>query len=165
MESSSTTRSSEMSSHPWDGYLSGPENELAMAAAQALVRGSREGVSPLIVYGPSGVGKSRLLLGLVTEWLSRYPGSSVAHLDAAAFITACLRLLPLRAVLAGVCFEAVFGLLTSLCLKMLTGWNEAPSPGMSWHIRLMRWTPQVPPSRSRRVQLLALGHAKPGRAG
>ena len=25
----------EVSPHPWDGYLNGPENELAMAAAQA----------------------------------------------------------------------------------------------------------------------------------
>jgi len=79
-----------VSSHPWDGYLTGPENELAMAAAQAMARGERDGISPLVIYGPSGVGKSRLLAGLVAERLLRHSGSSVAHLDAQAFAVACL---------------------------------------------------------------------------
>ncbi len=77
-------------SHPWDGYLSGPENELAMAAAQAMARGEREGISPLVVHGPSGVGKSRLLAGLVAERLRRQPGTAVAHLDAESFAAACV---------------------------------------------------------------------------
>jgi chromosomal replication initiator protein len=71
--------------HPWDGYLTGPENELAMAAAQAMARGEHGGLSPLVVHGPSGVGKSRLLAGLVAERLRRDPGAAVAHLDADAF--------------------------------------------------------------------------------
>ncbi len=76
--------------HPWDGYLTGPENELAMASAQAMVRGERQGISPLVVHGPSGVGKSRLLAGLVSERLRREPGSAVAHLDAETFAAACV---------------------------------------------------------------------------
>lgn len=76
--------------HPWDGFLTGAENELAFAGAQALARGERQGISPLVVHGPSGVGKSRLLAGLVVEWLHRQPGSTVAHLDAAGFAEACL---------------------------------------------------------------------------
>ena len=71
--------------HPWDGYLTGPENELAMAAAQAMARGEHRGLSPMIVHGPSGVGKSRLLAGLVAERLRREPGAAVAHLDAETF--------------------------------------------------------------------------------
>src|SRR5690242_9881968 len=74
-----------MTEHPWGGYLTGPENELAMAAAQAMARGEHRGLSPLVVHGPSGVGKSRLLAGLVAERLRREPGSAVAHLDAEAF--------------------------------------------------------------------------------
>jgi chromosomal replication initiator protein len=75
--------------HPWDGFLTGPENELAFAGAQALSRGEREGISPMVVYGPSGVGKSRLLAGLVAEWLRRRPGTPVAHLPASEFADAC----------------------------------------------------------------------------
>jgi chromosomal replication initiator protein len=77
-----------MDMHPWDGYLTGPENELAMAAAQAMATGEYNGVSPLVIYGLSGVGKSRLLAGLVVEWLRRQRRSSVAHLDTQAFVRA-----------------------------------------------------------------------------
>ena len=56
-----------------------------MAAAQSMARGEHQGISPLVVHGPSGVGKSRLLAGLVAERLRREPGSAVAHLDAETF--------------------------------------------------------------------------------
>ena len=75
--------------HPWDGYLIGPENALAHAGAMALARGETLGVSPLVVHGPSGSGKSRLLAGLVAERLLRRPESAVAHLEAEAFAAAC----------------------------------------------------------------------------
>jgi chromosomal replication initiator protein len=75
--------------HPWDGYLIGPENALAHAGAMALARGETAGFSPLVVHGPSGSGKSRLLAGLVAERLLRRPGSAVAHLEAEAFAAAC----------------------------------------------------------------------------
>jgi chromosomal replication initiator protein len=75
--------------HPWDGFLAGPENELAHASVLALARGERAGISPLVVHGPSGVGKSRLLAGLVGERLLRRPESAVAHLEAEAFAASC----------------------------------------------------------------------------
>jgi len=74
---------------PWDGFLSGPENALALAGVTALARGESEGLSPLVVHGPAGSGKSRLLAGLVGERLMRRPGSSLAHLGAEAFAAAC----------------------------------------------------------------------------
>ena len=77
------------SPHPWDDYLTGPENELAFAGVQALVRGDREGISPLVVHGPSGVGKSRLLAGLAVEWLRRHSRAAIAHVEAATFAGAC----------------------------------------------------------------------------
>ena len=78
------------SPHPWDGYLTGPENELAMAGAQAMARGDHQGITPLVVHGASGVGKSRLLAGLVAERLRREPGSAVAHLNAETFAASCM---------------------------------------------------------------------------
>ncbi len=75
--------------HPWDGYLIGPENALAQAGAMALARGETAGFSPLVVHGPAGSGKSRLLAGLVAERLLRRPESAVAHLEAEGFAAAC----------------------------------------------------------------------------
>src|SRR4051794_10571644 len=59
--------------HPWDGFIDGPENALAHASLLALARGDGQGVSPLVVHGGAGVGKSRLLRGLVGECLLRRP--------------------------------------------------------------------------------------------
>ena len=55
----------------------------------ALARGEPAGISPLVVHGPAGVGKSRLLAGLVAERLLRRPESAVAHLSAEAFAARC----------------------------------------------------------------------------
>jgi chromosomal replication initiator protein len=76
-------------SQPWDGLLEGPELALALAAARAVARGGREGLCPLVLHGPSGVGKSRLLAGLVGEFLLRHPGASVALLTADELAAAC----------------------------------------------------------------------------
>ena len=83
--------SGSLNSTPWDGFVNGPENALAQASVQALARGGNVavGLSPLIVHGSSGVGKSRLLTALVAECLLRRPGSAVAHLEAEAFAAAC----------------------------------------------------------------------------
>ncbi len=75
----------------WDGFVTGPENALAQASVLALARGgdAAVGLSPLVVHGPSGVGKSRLLTALVAECLLRRPESAVAHLEAEGFAAAC----------------------------------------------------------------------------
>jgi chromosomal replication initiator protein len=80
----------ELSPHPWDGFFTGPENELAFSAAQSLAHGQRDGISPLVVHGPAGVGKSRLLAGLVAEWLRRQPAAAVAHIEAIEFAESCI---------------------------------------------------------------------------
>ena len=67
---------------PWDGFLAGEENALALAGVMALARGEREGLSPLVLHGPSGVGKSRLLAGLVAERLSGGPSRPWREVEA-----------------------------------------------------------------------------------
>jgi chromosomal replication initiator protein len=76
-------------SQPWDGFLAGEENALALAAVAALARGESEGISPLVLHGPSGSGKSRLLAGLVAERLIRRPESAVAEVDGESFAAVC----------------------------------------------------------------------------
>jgi chromosomal replication initiator protein len=74
---------------PWDGFLAGEENALALASVSSLARGEGEGLSPLVLHGPSGVGKTRLLAGLVAERLIRRPESSVAETTGEAFAALC----------------------------------------------------------------------------
>ena len=112
--------------HPWDGYLTGPENELAMAAAQAMARGERQGISPLVVHGPSGVGKSRLLAGLVAERLRRQPGSTVAHLDAETFAAAVSRRPASRGSAAGRRCGAGSAPSICSCSKTWRAWSAPP---------------------------------------
>ena len=76
---------SKQSTPPWEGFIVGEENRLALASVQALARGEVEGYSPLVLHGPSGAGKSRLLEGLVADRLMREPGSSVAKSTAESF--------------------------------------------------------------------------------
>lgn len=77
-------------------FVSGPENLLALTAVERLleqgfdctgnaarVQGAR--YSPLVLYGPSGVGKSHLVRGLAAEWLRRRKQSRVVCLTAAEF--------------------------------------------------------------------------------
>lgn len=83
------SRDDDRPAHPWDGFLVGEENALSHSGVIALARGDASGLSPLIVHGPSGVGKSRLMAGLVAERIARHPGSSVAHLSAEDFAAQC----------------------------------------------------------------------------
>jgi chromosomal replication initiator protein len=118
--------SSIASGHPWDGFLTGPENELAMAAAQALAAGKYDGVSPLVIYGPSGVGKSRLLAGLVAEWLQRQCSSTVAHLDAQAFTRACSEAAAKPRGIGWVAFRGQFRSVDLFVLEDIEGLERVP---------------------------------------
>lgn len=115
-----------VSAHPWDEYLTGPENELAMAAAQAMAAGKYDGMSPLVIYGPSGVGKSRLLAGLVTEWLQRQRSSSVAHLDARAFVNACFEAATDSGGLGWPAFHSQFRSVDLFVLEDIEGLKRVP---------------------------------------
>jgi chromosomal replication initiator protein len=73
---------------PLDGFLVGPENRLAHSSVHALARGE-PGISPLVIHGPSGVGKTRLLDGLATLFLGLRPDAAVSALTAEAFASHC----------------------------------------------------------------------------
>lgn len=66
-------------------FLAGPENRLVAVAVQSLLE-SGEGVfSPLVLYGPSGTGKSHVALGLATAWSARFGRQSAVHTTGADF--------------------------------------------------------------------------------
>jgi chromosomal replication initiator protein len=58
-------------------FVVGPENRLAAAAAEAFFQGRSQHFSPLVIYGPSGSGKSHLAQGLARWWRAALPSASV----------------------------------------------------------------------------------------
>ena len=58
------TRQDAASTH----FLAGPENRLVEVAVRSVVEGQPNGYNPLVLYGPSGTGKSHLALGLAAAW-------------------------------------------------------------------------------------------------
>ncbi|WP_005032743.1 DnaA ATPase domain-containing protein [Holophaga foetida] len=69
-------------------FLVGPENRPVLEAANAFVDGSgifRNGLSPLFLSGPPGVGKTHLLVGIGRALLQAKPLSKVIYLKMDAF--------------------------------------------------------------------------------
>jgi len=56
-----------------DGFIAGPENALVAVAVQSLLDPAAEAFSPVVFFGPPGLGKSHLALGLVTAWKAQFP--------------------------------------------------------------------------------------------
>lgn len=69
-----------------DSFVAGPSNRLAWVAAQTTA--SRLGASsPLVLHGPTSVGKTHLLEGIVSEVRRLRSGSQAVYLSAEQFTT------------------------------------------------------------------------------
>jgi chromosomal replication initiator protein len=68
------------------GFVVGASNEYALSAAQ-LSASRRQQASPVLFYGPSGVGKSHLLRGIVREFRRLNPTATAVFLTAEQFTT------------------------------------------------------------------------------
>jgi chromosomal replication initiator protein len=78
--------SSQTASAPLARFVAGPENALARWAMDVCL-GPRDtnGASPLVLYGPSGSGKSHLARGLADWWRKRFPERRIACLTGLEF--------------------------------------------------------------------------------
>ena len=75
-----------------DSFVVGPSNRMAFAAIE--IAASRPGeMSPLVVHGPSGVGKSHLLEGICGRFRELHPGATTLLLSAEQFTTSFLQAL------------------------------------------------------------------------
>ncbi|MFM8704407.1 MAG: DnaA ATPase domain-containing protein [Planctomycetia bacterium] len=73
-----------------DAFVVGPSNRMAFAAVELAA--SRPGeMSPLVLHGPSGVGKSHLLEGICGRFRDRHPGATTLLLSAEQFTTSFLQ--------------------------------------------------------------------------
>jgi len=68
--------------HP---FVAGPENKLVETAILTVLERPGHIYNPLVLYGPSGTGKSHLALGLAAEWRVRYGHRSVEYTTAVDF--------------------------------------------------------------------------------
>jgi chromosomal replication initiator protein len=71
-------------------FVVGPSNRMAFAAAEMATQRPGE-MSPLVIHGPSGVGKTHLLEGLCERVRELHPGVNAVCLSAEQFTTAFLQ--------------------------------------------------------------------------
>ena len=81
---------SELSSAPISAFVAGSENRLAVVALERLLHGERlsDGVSwcnPLVLTGPTGVGKSHLARGIARHWTKLVGEEAVSYFTAIDF--------------------------------------------------------------------------------
>jgi chromosomal replication initiator protein len=73
-----------------DSFVVGPSNRMAFAAIEIAALRPGE-MSPLVIHGPSGVGKSHLLEGICGRFRQLHPGASTLLLSAEQFTTGFLQ--------------------------------------------------------------------------
>ena len=66
-------------------FFAGPENCLVEPAVAGVLGRQPTPYNPLVLYGPSGTGKSHLARGLAATWKSNFPQSRVAYTTAVDF--------------------------------------------------------------------------------
>jgi len=75
-----------------EDFIVGPSNRMAFGAIEMAVTRPGE-MSPLVVHGPSGVGKTHLLEGACERMRELHPAATAAWLSAEQFTTAFLQAL------------------------------------------------------------------------
>lgn len=69
-----------------ENFVVGLTNNLAFAAAQAVVENPGHAYNPLYIYGPSGVGKTHLMQGIANALLARNPDTRVVFASSEKFM-------------------------------------------------------------------------------
>ena len=74
----------------FDAFVAGPSNRMALVAVERAVAQPGE-MSPLVIHGPSGVGKTHLLEAAGARARAEHPGAAVVFLSAEQFTTGFLQ--------------------------------------------------------------------------
>ncbi len=70
----------------FDGFVTGPANELAFAAAKRISQSGETLFNPLYFYGGVGIGKTHLMHAIGWELQERFPEKNVVYLSAEKFM-------------------------------------------------------------------------------
>ena len=71
--------------YTFDHFIVGPFNELAHAAAQAVIRRPQSAYNPLFIYGSSGLGKTHLIQAVGNDLKSHYPEKKIIYISLEKF--------------------------------------------------------------------------------
>lgn len=69
-----------------ENFVVGPSNNVAFAAAQAVVQNPGTSYNPLFLYGGTGVGKTHLMLGIGNAILQKIPSINVIYCSSEKFM-------------------------------------------------------------------------------
>ena len=69
----------------FDTFIVGSFNELAYAAAQAIIKNPGKSYNPFFVYGPTGLGKTHLIQAIGNSIKEKFPGKTVHYIPLEKF--------------------------------------------------------------------------------
>jgi chromosomal replication initiator protein len=72
--------------YTFDTFIVGPFNELAHAAATAVVKRPQHAYNPLFIYGSSGLGKTHLIQSIGNEMKRAFPEKKVLYISLEKFM-------------------------------------------------------------------------------
>lgn len=72
--------------YTFENFIIGKGNELAQAAARAIVQKPGETYNPLFIYGNVGLGKTHLMQAIGNEIIKRNPGKKILYVPCERFI-------------------------------------------------------------------------------
>ena len=69
----------------FDTFVVGSFNELAYAAAQAIIKNPGKSYNPFFIYGPTGLGKTHLIQAIGNSIKEKFPGKTVHYIPLEKF--------------------------------------------------------------------------------
>lgn len=69
-----------------ENFVVGPSNNVAYAAAQAIIQNPGTSYNPLFIYGGTGVGKTHLMLGIGNALLNKKPHAKIIYSPSEKFM-------------------------------------------------------------------------------
>lgn len=71
--------------YTFDTFIVGNSNTFAYAACKAVAQSESSTYNPLFIYGPSGLGKTHLLMAISHEMKRRHPQANIVYINGEAF--------------------------------------------------------------------------------
>lgn len=71
--------------YTFETFIVGSSNNFAYAACKAITTNQAGSYNPLFIYGPSGLGKTHLLMAIKNEYAKQYPNKTIISISSEVF--------------------------------------------------------------------------------